>query len=99
MPTRSRSDGPLGSLEHRERLRVRFHEVDALDVVRHGHDAACCEQGREARLLAEGSTLQVLADCSGRLLPTWPEFLLVFWKCHAAQLIRSDAPEVSHPVG
>ena len=35
-------------LEHRSRLRVRFHEVDALRIVWHGHYVSYFELGREA---------------------------------------------------
>lgn len=35
-------------LEHRTRLRTRFHEVDTLDIVWHGHYIAYFEAGRAA---------------------------------------------------
>lgn len=50
---------------HTTRITVRFHEVDAMRVVWHGHYVAYCETAREAYLAARGLSYQDMerTDC------------------------------------
>jgi acyl-CoA thioester hydrolase len=59
------------------RIRVRFHEVDSMKMVWHGHYVAYCETAREAYLSARGLSYQEMerVDCLAPVALMQLEFL------------------------